>query len=155
MKILIYGKTASGKSTLAKELSKITGMKYHSMGELFRKENRDDLTKTAEDMLRKDLNCNMKYIYQKFEGDFDNVIYEGFRNPVEFSKLLDSNCIIIKLNHTGVPYKDNFEKEGINLIDAVVKFTEKRGSLIFKEFSYSEYEELDWVLDFIKLLIRK
>ncbi len=155
MKILIYGKTASGKSTLAKKISEITGMQVHSMGELFRTENKGDLTKTAEDMLREDLNCNMKYIYQKFNGDFDNVIYEGFRNPIEFSKLLDSNCIIIRLNHTELPYKDKFEKEGIELIDAVVRFAEKRASFIFKNFSYSQYEELKWIEDFVELLVRK
>ena len=160
MKILIIGKTKSGKTTFGQNLANKLNYEFHSMSEMFRNLEKDNklLTNNSLSLLQEDWNCNINYIQNKFNkkiedfndihstngiGLHDNIILEGFRNPYEFFKFLDQNTHVIILNKINLDYKDNFEKEGLEAILSSLKFLQNQLGFKYKKIFYHDYEELN------------
>lgn len=155
MKILIIGKTKSGKTTFGRRFAEVLDLEFHSMSEMFRKaeENDSSLTGNSISLLKEDLDCNLKYIENKFGASISdlNIVMEGFRNPYEFFKCFDKDSFVIVLNHSKLDFKDKFEEEGLGSIFASLKFLEQVG-VQYTKLNFDSYEELDRLLS---LTVRK
>lgn len=152
MKILIIGKTKSGKTTFGQNLANKLNYEFHSMSEMFRNLEKDNklLTNNSLSLLQEDWNCNINYIQNKFNKkieNFNNIILEGFRNPYEFFKFLDQNTQVIILNKINLDYKDNFEKEGLEAILSSLKFLQNQLGFKYKKIFYHNYEELNKLIE--------
>ena len=78
MKILIIGKTKSGKTTFGQNLANKLNYEFHSMSEMFRNLEKDNklLTNNSLSLLQEDWNCNINYIQNKFNKkieDFNDI----------------------------------------------------------------------------------
>ena len=150
MKILIIGKTKSGKTTFGQNLANKLNYEFHSMSEMFRNLEKDNqlLTNNSLSLLQENWNCNINYIQNKFNKkieDFDNIILEGFRNPYEFHQFVTQDCMVIVLNPSFIDYKDDFERNGIEAILKSISWLEENLNLTVVNINYDKYSELEEV----------
>jgi hypothetical protein len=155
-RVLIIGPTGVGKTTLAGLLAQKHNVTSVSASiwirMMFPLEERDLLTQKSISIAKADPMCGIK--------DIENAeakIIEGIRNPYHFTSLvgdLNFQTYIIRLKHTSCgidDYFSDFEQEGIEAIDAIIKW-QKFPMSRYSEFCVSHHDDENYAEEWVKCL---
>ncbi len=95
MNIILLGMAGSGKGTQAKLIAKKFGMTHISMGDLLREESKKDteLAKKIKEIISKGelitKEITLDLIRKKVDGNFDNIVFDGYPRSLEQAEALD------------------------------------------------------------------
>ena len=165
MNIIVIGRTAYGKTNVAKALCEATGKGHIGMSDWVRKEfkstadNRDDFVREISEYsikeLRKNPRRSVDYIYANNDFGGSSFVIEGIRNPHDFFELYKSGDIVIHINFCsaakiGTP--TSVFDEGVDIIGGYMDWATEIGLLPREKFlkcSFMSYDDAEEIVGII------